>query len=272
MIDFLARFKFLLSFLGAMIIALAPSVYQSFTERLSKTKMHFIYSVAPSYGAQILNSNYPYKCTTDTLMGKYVDFVRSEYREKQYTVDVVLKQDKVQIPINLAKRMLEDIHDTSIRLISMPFLAKFNIINESDDSITINNVTITTDDAYSNPLWMTIASFSNDSRSSIRMCSSSSSGYFISFDGEQMVLPAKNRLGLIIAFSKEPFIKHSGSFVTATDTDDKKKSVKLIDEIKSDNSYVQFKFAVVVILAFLVFLGVGYLFVNIRAFQSQRNK
>ena len=87
-----------------------------------------------------------------------------------------------------------------------------------------------------------------------------------------MVLPAKNRLGLIIAFSKEPFIKHSGSFVTATDTDDKKKSVKLIDETKSDNSYVQFKFAVVVILAFFVFLGGGYLFVNIRAFQSQRKK
>ncbi|MBW2561451.1 MAG: hypothetical protein JRE40_11435 [Deltaproteobacteria bacterium] len=272
MIDVLARFKLPLSFVGAIVIALVPSVYQSCTEHFSQTKMHFTYSVAPSYGAQILDANYPYKCTTDTLIDKYIDCVRTEYREKQYTVDAVVKQDKVQIPINLARRMLEEIHNTSIRLTSMPFLAKFNIINESDNSITINHVTITTDDAYSNPLWMNTASFSNNSKISIKKCSSSRNGYSISFDGEQMILPAKNRLGLIIAFSKKPFIKNSGSFVTATDIDDNKKSVNLINEIKSDNFYVKIKFVVVVFLLFLVFLGAEYLFAYIRTLRSQRNQ
>ncbi len=270
--DFLARFKFLISFLGAIIIALTPHVYQSVIEWLSDTKIHFTYYVTPSYGSQILASNYPYKCATNTLIDKYIDYVRNEYREKNYTVDVVFNQDKVQIPIIMAKRMLEHIHEPSIKLITMPFLAKFNIVNESGDSITISHITITTDDAYSNPLWMIDASFSNNSMSALQTCSSSTNGYLISFSGEQMTLPAQNTFSLIIAFSKKPIIKNSGSFVTAIDINDKKKSVSLVDETKADNANVILKFVLIVFVGFFIVLGVGYLFFNFASFLSQQKK
>jgi len=265
MIEFVARFKYLISFIGSVVIALTPSVYQELKDSYAMSKVQFIYSISKDCGALLLKNTYPYYCSVESIKKKYVEGVEKKYTENGYTVKSIMGQDKVNIPIENASAMIGNIHKASINLIDKPYIARFDIVNNTQESIVVEGITITSDDAYDEPLWGFTSSFSINSSGKIKISKLSCSGYILSFENNRIVVPEKNTLSVIIAFKAEPFVKFNNSFIVFTNGG-MKKTVKLSEKGPEGNLQYQLHFTATMATTFILILGIGYMLNHVRTY------
>jgi hypothetical protein len=265
MIGFMVRFKYLLSFIGSIVIALAPSVYHEVKNSYAMSKVQFSHSVSKDYGAALLKATYPFYCSTDSVKKKYLDHVSSDFLDKGYTVETILAQDKVKIPMAVADAMLSCVHEASINLIDKPYIVRFDIVNNTQASIMVEAITITSDDAYDRPLWGVSSSFSMNSVGRIRLSKNSCSGYVVSFDSDRIIIPEDNTFSVIIAFKGQPFIKYANSSIVINKGGDKQ-SVQLSDKRPKGNLNYDVHFILTLLAIFLLILGSGYTVNHVRSY------
>lgn len=268
MIDFVARFKYLISFIGSVLVALAPSVYQEIKESHAMSKVQFIYSISKDCGALLLKNTYPYYCSVESVKKKYVEGVEKKYTEKGYTVKSIMGQNKVNIPVEIASAMIASIHKASINLIGKPYIARFDIINNTQESIVVEGITITSDDAYDEPLWGFTSSYSINSSGKIKISKISCNGYIVSFENNRIVVPEKNTLSVIIAFKAEPYVKFDNSFIVFTNGG-MKKTVKLSEKGPKGNLHYKLHFTVTMATTFILILGIGYMVNHVRTYLKE---
>ena len=269
MINFIARFKFLVSFIAAIIVALAPSLYKEYNFDKHKTNIIFSYDSFEDLGLTILRSKYPHLGSFLTLKEKYINIVKNKFQNKKYTLSAVMKNPKTQIPMDIAVTLLKKIHVSTIEVIERPYIAKFTILNKSGKTITIKKLTISTDDAYSDPVWDVYFDFPNEKFCNLKKTLTNCAGYLFEFERE-MILPSNTKFQLFIFFPDMPFIKLNHSFAQVRlngSTDDL--SIALQSEMKVDTLKLYLNFTIRIILAFFVILGLAYLFLMI---QNERRK
>lgn len=255
---FIAKFKFLLSFLIAMIAALSPSIYNEYKLNKHKTSIYFTYESFEDIGLKILAGKYPHLGSFATLKEKYIAMVDKKFNEKKYTLRSVKTDAKANIPISEALSMLQDIHGPTIETIGRPFISKFTLFNKSSDTLSINKLVISTDDAYSNPVWDVYFDFPCEKCCNLKRVLSNSYGYVLEFD-KKMVLPRQTKFQLYIFFPDMPIIKQEHSF-SQIQVDDKSDTIiHLHKEIKVDKLNIYLEFALRIIIIFFVILGLAYL-------------
>ena len=247
-----------MSFILALLIALAPSFYENYQKNKSRTKVSFKYEAFKDIGLMTLSSRYAHLGSLATLIEKYKLSVKDEFKDKKFTIPVVMKKPLVQIPINVAIDLLTKLHTPTIDMIKRPYIARFSLYNNSDQSIRIQKIVIASDDAYQQPIWAVYFDYPNEKDCYIKYTASNCIGYVVNFN-KKSLLPKHKKLQIFIFFPDYPIIKSDQSFAQISENSSNEFLVQLTKEQKIDEFKIYASFAIRIIVIFFILLGFAYL-------------
>ena len=258
----IVKFKFFVSFLLALLIALAPSFYDDYKKNKNKTKVSFKYEILKDIGLMTLASRYPHVGSLTTLIERYKLLVKEKFKNQNFTVPVVMKKPLVQIPINVAIDLLSKLHQPTIDMIKRPYIVRFSLYNNSNQSIKIQKIVIASDDAYQHPIWEVYFDYPYEKDCSIKYTLSNCLGYIVNFP-KKFLLPKYKKLQIFIFFPDYPIIKVNQSFAQVSQNDGNDFLVSLTKEQRIDKFKIYKSFAIRIVVIFFIVLGLTYLLLAI---------
>ena len=269
---FISKFKFLLSFTLALIIALAPSFYEDYKRNENKKNIFFRYEVTQDIGLVTLRSRYIHIGSVSSLIDKYRHLVKREFDNKKFTVNVVMRKATAQTPMDVAVNLISKLHGPTIEMIKRPYIAKFSLYNNSNKSIVVKKLVIATDDAYPSPVWDMYYDYPCEKDCTIKHTIRNCLGYVLNFR-KNMLLPANKKLQLFIFFSDLPIIKLDKSFAQIGENGDCDFTVPLVKEPVINFFNLYLKFTLKILAIFFIILGFIYtILVITTGIHSKNNK
>ena len=207
---------------GSGLATLAPNFYESISTKFESSHVVFRYEenlARDSAWLKILEKTIGSLVTTEALLDQYRQAVESRFKEKGYTVDKVMHEDRVLVPFDLARERLSMVYDPLFRAANAPGVIEFVIENNSSNGLEIDSITISTGVVVQDPLFVAVPSFPYKGECTMESAKGDNGGFIINckdIHNKAIILPKNSRLRVLISQTIFPFVREESTFLRAS--------------------------------------------------------
>lgn len=239
-----------------ILVALMPQIYQNYMDNDVISNIDYDYSININQLPTMLEQVQPLNQSAKTMKDAYLNKVKSDFKQRKYSVNTVISQDKANTPIAIANDIIDQIYVALEHIKGIQYLANLKITNNSAELISIRKISISTCSLYKNPIFGVLSSVPLSFKSEIEVVEKQGRGFVVKF-GEDMQLPANNSLSVIIAFTNKPTIRFESSYSEIV-LDGKTKSIFLEDKSNRIENNHNYSLYLSVIIFLTIFLLITY--------------
>ncbi|HEY9164298.1 MAG TPA: hypothetical protein VIN57_06780 [Magnetovibrio sp.] len=216
------NFTLLVGIVGGGLAALAPNFYETGIAKFESSNVVFRYEeklASDSAWRKILEKTIGVLVTTDDLLNSYRTEVETRFEEKKYTVERVMREDRVLVPFELANKKLNEIYDPLFRVANAQRLIEFIIENNSSNGLEIDSITISTGVVVQEPLFVAVPSFPYKGNCSMESATGDYGGIIVTCKDENkksIIMPKNSKLRLVMTQPTFPFVREDTTFMRAS--------------------------------------------------------